>query len=71
MRGQHWQPTLLELSDEKGHAVADADCPVHAAMRSGVQSLRRLTISGRGRRMVAVDTHAIPVIAHTASPTAP
>ena len=55
---------LLELSDEKGHAIPDAECPLQIAIRTGVQSLRRLTISGRGRRMVAVDAHAIPVIDH-------
>jgi len=60
---QHpWQPELLEMSDEKGLPVVDNDCPVHGAIRSGVQSLRRLTIRGRNERPVAVDTHAIPVV---------
>jgi diguanylate cyclase (GGDEF)-like protein len=36
---------------------------VGCAIRSGVQSLRRLTIRGRTGRSIAVDTHAIPVIA--------
>ena len=36
--------------------------PCYTAIRCGVQSLRRLTILGRGQRPVAVDTHAIPVI---------
>ena len=51
------------MSDEKGRPIGEADCPVHTAIGCGVQSLRRLTILGRGGRPVAVDTHAIPVIA--------
>ena len=62
VRGQMWHPELLGLSDEKGRTINEADCPVHTAIRCGVQSLRRLTILGRGHRPVAVDAHAIPVI---------
>ena len=42
--------------------MTDEDCPVTNAITSGVQSLRRLSIGGRSRDRVAVDTHAIPVI---------
>jgi len=59
---QMWHPELLGLADEKGQSINETDCPVHTAIRCGVQSLRRLTILGRGQRPVAVDTHAIPVI---------
>jgi diguanylate cyclase (GGDEF)-like protein len=62
VQGHAWHSELLGLSDEKGHSVSDADCPVYTATHCGVQSLRRLTIVGRGQRPVAVDTHAIPVI---------
>ncbi len=62
VRGQIWQPSLLELCDEKGNSIQEADCPVQTAIRCGVQSLRRLALLGRGRRAVAVDAHAIPVI---------
>lgn len=58
-----WSPMLLKMQNEKGEPVADEDCPVLSAIRTGVQSLRRLVISGRGGRPVAVDSHAIPVIA--------
>ena len=60
--GETWHPEVLGLSDEKGRAIGESDCPVHTAIRCGVQSLRRLTILGRGRRSVAVDAHVIPVI---------
>jgi diguanylate cyclase (GGDEF)-like protein len=56
-----WQPGLLRMSDEKGQSVGQTDCPVHCAIRSGVQSLRRLTIRGRTGQSLAVDSHAIPV----------
>jgi diguanylate cyclase (GGDEF)-like protein len=62
IQGQLWQPLLLALTDEKGNAVSEADCPVLTAIRCGVQSLRRLTILGRRQQPVAVDSHAIPVI---------
>jgi diguanylate cyclase (GGDEF)-like protein len=62
VRGQIWHPELLGLSDEKGRFISESDCPVQSAIRCGAQSLRRLTILGRGRRPVAVDAQAIPVI---------
>jgi diguanylate cyclase (GGDEF)-like protein/PAS domain S-box-containing protein len=62
IRQQRWHPDILKLSDEKNHAISESDCPVLAAIRSGVQSLRRLTVWGRNGRCVAVDSHVIPVI---------
>ncbi|MFH1919195.1 MAG: diguanylate cyclase [Planctomycetota bacterium] len=58
---RQWLPSLLNTQDEKGDPIADDDCPVTCAIRSGVQSLRRLTIWGRAGRAVSVDSHAIPV----------
>jgi diguanylate cyclase (GGDEF)-like protein/PAS domain S-box-containing protein len=63
VRQRAWSPEILDLSDEKGRSIAPADCPVHVAIHSGVQSLRRLRIYGRNGRSVSVDCHAIPVIA--------
>jgi diguanylate cyclase (GGDEF)-like protein len=63
VRQRRWQPELLHMCDEKGGPVQEADCPAQCAIRSGVQSLRRLTIFGRTGRAVAVDSHAIPVMA--------
>jgi len=57
-----WQPRVLKMRDEKGEFLTEADCPITVAIRSGTQSLRRLTIRGRSGKPVAVDTHAIPVI---------
>jgi diguanylate cyclase (GGDEF)-like protein len=60
---RQWSPSLLQMCNEKGDPLADDDCPVISAIRSGVQSLRRLTITGRTGRAVSVDSHAIPVAA--------
>jgi diguanylate cyclase (GGDEF)-like protein/PAS domain S-box-containing protein len=56
-----WTTELLKLHDERGVIVKAKDCPVLAVLRSGVPSLRRLTVVGRSGRGVAVDTHTIPV----------
>jgi len=64
---RQWLPTLLNVRNERGETVTEDDCPVICAIRSGVQSLRRLTISGRTGRAVSVDSHAIPVLAHDGS----
>ena len=58
---RHWTPGLLNTRDEKGQRLSEADCPVAWASRSGVQSLRRLTIRGRSGGAISVDSHAIPV----------
>jgi diguanylate cyclase (GGDEF)-like protein len=60
--GEMWHPELLGLSDEKGQSIGENECPVYSSIRCGVQSLRRLTILGRGQQPTAVDTHVIPVI---------
>ncbi|MGA2620350.1 MAG: diguanylate cyclase [Thermoguttaceae bacterium] len=63
IRQKQWHPMVLNLIDEKGQPITDDDCPVLSAIRSGVQSLRRLTLWGRNERCVAVDSHTVPVIA--------
>lgn len=62
IRGELWNPGLLGIADEKGNTIGEADCPVYTAIRCGAQSLRRLTLLGRRQQLVAVDSHAIPVI---------
>ena len=59
---RQWHPEIINMTDEKGRPVTDADCPVLIAIQSGVQSFRRLTLWGRNGRCVAVDSHAVPVI---------
>jgi diguanylate cyclase (GGDEF)-like protein len=57
-----WRPSLVKMRDEKGRIVPDADCPVANAVLSGVQSLRPLSIAGRGGKEAPIDLHAIPVV---------
>ena len=59
---RQWSSELLKMQSEKGDAITVEDCPVANAIYSGVQSLRRLTVSGRSGAPVAVDTHTIPVV---------
>lgn len=56
-----WAPSLLSLQNEKGDWITDDDCPVHCVLKSGAQSIRRLTITGRSGRPIAVDSHVMPV----------
>ena len=63
VRQQHVAPRDARAVRREGRSrSATADAPCSRAIQSGVQSLRRLTICGRKRRRVAVDSHAIPVI---------
>ena len=59
---RQWSSGLLSMLNEKGEPLASDDCPVTSAVNSGVQSLRRLTISGRTGQPMAVDTHTIAVV---------
>ena len=52
----------MALRDEANTNVEDADCPLIHAVRSGVQSLRRLSIQGRGGEAISVDAHMVPVV---------
>jgi len=58
---KQWSPTLINLRDEKGRLMADGDCPVAGSIRSGAQTLRRLSITGRGGERIDVDVHVAPV----------
>ena len=57
-----FSPTLVQMRDDKGHAINDSECAVAYAIKTGVQSLRRLTIRGRNDKAIAVDFHAVPVV---------
>lgn len=56
-----WSPEVLQMRDERGNSIIENEGPLSWAIRSGVQSLRRLSIQGRTGARVPVDTHAIPV----------
>ncbi len=54
-------PTLLGLRDEQQQLIVEADCPVIQSIKSGVQTLRRLSVAGRNGQRVDVDAHLVPV----------
>jgi diguanylate cyclase (GGDEF)-like protein/PAS domain S-box-containing protein len=54
-------PSLLTMHDEDGQPIADVKCPVQFSIRSGVQWLRRLSVRGRGGRLITVNAHAVPI----------
>ena len=56
-----WDPALVGLRDEQQKLITEADCPVIQAIKSGVQTLRRLSVTGRGGQRVEVDAHLVPV----------
>jgi diguanylate cyclase (GGDEF)-like protein/PAS domain S-box-containing protein len=58
---KHWNPALVNLRDEKGRLLGDMDCPVIQAIKSGVQTLRRLSVMGRSGQRVEIDAHLVPV----------
>jgi len=60
---QHqWEPELVRMQDEHDELISASDCPVGYAIKSSVQTKRRLSIEGRNKQRVAVDAHMVPVI---------
>lgn len=60
--GHQWMASLVGMHDEHGHAFSDGQCPVVESLRSGVQTIRRLTLNGVDREPLAIDLHVTPVI---------
>lgn len=59
---RRWLPELLHMEDERGSLLDERCCPVAHAIRTGTQSLRRLTLQCRGRHGTSVDMHIVPVL---------
>jgi diguanylate cyclase (GGDEF)-like protein/PAS domain S-box-containing protein len=57
-----WAPTMLDMRDREGNGIRHEDCPIINVIRTGVQTLRRVTITHRSNRRISVDIHVIPVI---------
>lgn len=56
-----WSPSLVSLRDSSMKLFSDQDCPVIEAIRDGVQTMRRLSITGRSGERVEVDAQMVPV----------
>jgi len=59
---KNWSPALVNLRDEKAKLISDEECPVIQAIRSGVQTLRRLSVMGRTGQRIDIDAHLVPVV---------
>ena len=60
--GNIWTPDLVRLKDERGKTVPDEECPIAHAMKSGTQSFRRLSLTGKNKERVSADVHVAPVL---------
>jgi diguanylate cyclase (GGDEF)-like protein len=59
---QHsFSPRLLNLRDDDGGEITDAECPVTRAMHTGEQRILRLILRGRNRKDVNIEAHIVPV----------
>jgi diguanylate cyclase (GGDEF)-like protein/PAS domain S-box-containing protein len=58
---KHWTPALVNLRDEKAKLLGEDECPVIQSIKSGVQTLRRLSIMGRGGQRIDIDAHLVPI----------
>jgi diguanylate cyclase (GGDEF)-like protein/PAS domain S-box-containing protein len=62
MLQRQFTPSLVKMRDQHSVEIGDHECPVAHAVRTGVQSLRRLIVSSRNGHDLAVDVHTIPVV---------
>jgi diguanylate cyclase (GGDEF)-like protein/putative nucleotidyltransferase with HDIG domain/PAS domain S-box-containing protein len=58
---KHWSPALVNLRDEKTKLLTEEECPVIQSIKSGVQTLRRLSIMGRTGQRIDIDAHLVPI----------
>ena len=56
-----WSPALVNLRDERAKLLAEDDCPVILAIKSGAQTLRRLSVMGRSGQRVEIDAQLVPI----------
>ncbi|MCA9170798.1 MAG: diguanylate cyclase, partial [Planctomycetales bacterium] len=56
-----WTCAILDLRDVEGNALREAQCPVEHVIQTGVQTLRRVTITRNRTDRVSVDMHIFPV----------
>jgi diguanylate cyclase (GGDEF)-like protein/PAS domain S-box-containing protein len=58
---KQWSPSLVSLRDDRQKLISDEECPVIEAIRDGVQTMRRLSITGRNGEKIDVDAQLVPV----------
>jgi PAS domain S-box-containing protein len=57
-----WSSAILDLRDGEGNLIRNEHCPIEQVVTTGVQTLRRLTLTRAGASRLTVDTHVIPVM---------
>ena len=57
-----WAPQIIGLRDENGSPLERNNCPIAHTLNCKVQTLRRLTMEGRGGERVSVDAQLVPVM---------
>lgn len=66
--GRTFEPSLLQMSTERGSLVSDADCPIAKSIAAGAQMFDRVGVLGRSGRHVTIDLHVVPVYDDTGQP---
>jgi diguanylate cyclase (GGDEF)-like protein/PAS domain S-box-containing protein len=56
-----WSPALVNLRDEKAKLLGVEECPVIQSIKTGVQTLRRLSVMGRSGQRIDIDAHLVPI----------
>ena len=59
-----WVPSLTGMRDSQGIPIREEDCLVAEAIKTGQQSVRRVSIYGRQQQEVPVEAHVVPVRGH-------
>lgn len=65
---KEWSPSLVSLRDDRHKLISDEECPVIEAIRDGVQTMRRLSITGRNGEHIDVDAQLVPVHGKNSAP---
>ena len=59
---KQWMPSMLDMRDCDGNMIREENCPVQDVIRTGAQTLRRVSITNTSYRRISVDIHVIPVV---------
>ena len=63
-----FEAELINLRTERGDLCTGDECPATTALRTGMQSVRRLLVGGSDQRDIMVDAQTIPIAADDGTP---
>ncbi len=58
---QEWYPNLVGLSDQRGKAIDQSQCPIQRAMKEGKNSNQRLRLQPPGGTHLKIDVQLMPI----------